>query len=207
MQIKYLILHHTAVGRTKNNKQFEAVRNFHIGRGWGNIGYHFLIEPDGTNVWGRKDTEVGAHCKEENMNFQSLGICLTGNFDVEEPTKEQKMALKKLLEYLFKKYNLTLDRVKFHRDYAKYKSCPGKWWTRERLINIMSTQENNILKDNDTKLIRNSETGQFGWVYNNQILVAQTADRFALMLASFLHRKEGVTVDNQTWESLPKNNF
>jgi len=71
----------------------------------------------------------------------------------------------------------------------------------------MSTQENNILKDNDTKLIRNSETGQFGWVYNNQILVAQTADRFALMLASFLHRKEGVTVDNQTWESLPKNNF
>jgi len=207
MKIEFLIIHHTAVSRAKNNHQFEAVRNYHVSKGWGNIGYHFLIEPSGETIWCRKENEVGAHCKEQNMNYRSLGICLTGNFDIEEPTPNQKASLKNLLSLLLKKYSLTTDQIKFHRDYVTYKTCPGNWWSREKLVSIINMQDTNILKENDSKLIRNKDTGQFGWIYNNQILVADTNDRFALMLASFLHRKEGVSIDGKTWEGLPKAKF
>ena len=40
------------------------------------IGYHFVIDTDGTVETGRKEGETGAHVKGHNLN--SLGICLVG---------------------------------------------------------------------------------------------------------------------------------
>lgn len=44
----WVIIHHSAVSRSKNKEQFDAMKRYHIGKGWGNIGYHYVIEPDGT---------------------------------------------------------------------------------------------------------------------------------------------------------------
>lgn len=123
---KFLIIHHTAVSRKLNGMQFDAVKRYHIGKGWGDIGYHFLIEPTGLIKIGRKESEVGAHCKEQSMNFKSLGICLTGNFDIEKPTNQQIFALRDLIRKLSKKYAITEPFICFHNQFATYKSCPGK---------------------------------------------------------------------------------
>ena len=126
MTPQYIIIHHTAVSRVLNKNQFDAVKRYHIGLGWGNIGYHYLIEPNGLCKKGRRDNEVGAHCKEKAMNFKSLGICLTGNFDIEKPTDKQIYVLRDLLQSLTSKFRISAFRIFFHRDYAPYKSCPGK---------------------------------------------------------------------------------
>ncbi len=123
---EYIIIHHSAVSRDKNNEQFDAVKRYHIGKGWGNIGYHWFIEPDGTIKKGRKENEIGAHCKEKWMNYRSIGICLAGHFDLEEPTTEQLEALQEVIHNLKLQYKIDPKSVRQHHFYAGYKSCPGK---------------------------------------------------------------------------------
>jgi len=121
---KNIIVHHTAVSREKNSNQFEATDNYHKSKGWGKIGYQYLIEPDGTVKQGRADNELGAHTSQKNMNYLSLGICLTGDFDIEEPTKEQCIALQELIRRKQTEYTILDANVVPHRHYAP-KSCWG----------------------------------------------------------------------------------
>jgi hypothetical protein len=38
------------------------IRRWHLARGWNDIGYHFVIRPDGEVEVGRMLHEIGAHC-------------------------------------------------------------------------------------------------------------------------------------------------
>ena len=121
-----LIIHHSAVSREKNSEQFDAINSYHKGKGWGMIGYHFLIEPNGEVKKGRNEDQSGAHTYQESMNYLSLGICLSGNFDVESPTQAQLDSLTSLIEEKQKQYGIPKSKVKLHRYYATYKSCAGR---------------------------------------------------------------------------------
>lgn len=79
------------------------------GQGKADIGYHYVIMPDGTIVEGRDIRARGAHVKPENDelnnpvagNSGSLGIALVGDFDLgDEPTSEQVAALDALVTFL-----------------------------------------------------------------------------------------------------------
>lgn len=48
----------------------------HKKRGFRAIGYHWLIEPDGSVVAGRPESEIGAHV--EGHNSDSIGVCMIG---------------------------------------------------------------------------------------------------------------------------------
>jgi len=129
-KVNKIILHHSAISRDKNKKQFKAINNYHK-RLWNFKsslgyygGYHYLIEPSGRVHQYRAETDVGAHCSQEKMNFNSIGICLTGNFDIEKPTPNQIFALRDLLKKLVLKYKLNKKDIMFHNAYAN-KSCPG----------------------------------------------------------------------------------
>lgn len=87
------------------------------------VGYHFVIEKDGKTTQTRGFSETGAHCI--GMNTSSIGICLTGNFDVEMPSNAQIKAFKKLYNKIVKQYpNLHPQDIVPHRRYAT-KSCFG----------------------------------------------------------------------------------
>ena len=60
------------------------------------------------------------------MNFKSLGICLTGNFDTETPTVEQLTSLVNLLRTLMTKYNTPKENVIGHGQvHGASTACPG----------------------------------------------------------------------------------
>jgi len=122
MNIEWLIVHHTAVSRDDNPEQFDAVKNYHISKGWGDIGYHYFIEPDGEIKNGREDHVTGAHTI--GYNDKSLGICLTGNFDQEDPTIGQMDSLRRLLNELMVEYKVVRDNIVPHRKFAN-KTCYG----------------------------------------------------------------------------------
>ena len=148
MEIKYIIIHHSAVSRTKNSEQFDAINNYHRRKGWGMIGYHFLIEPNGRIRVGRSESQSGAHCI--GRNYDSLGICLTGNFDIENPTKEQEKSLKILLSDLLKGYKNA--EIKYHRDFAN-KTCPGKLIADDWAKNLIANNKCMFIKkENDYKI-------------------------------------------------------
>lgn len=72
--IKLLVIHHSASPRSTTRNQIDS---WHRDRGWLEIGYHWVIEADGTVISGRPISLEGAHVKGHNQN--SWGLCVTGN--------------------------------------------------------------------------------------------------------------------------------
>lgn len=121
--IRYLIIHHTATLRDKTS--FWAVRKNHIQKGWEQIAYHYFITPE--KVYrGRNEMFVGTHCKFNNMNFRSLGICLTGNFENEAPTLSQISFLGKVVEDLCFRFDIPRSNIFGHSETGAATLCPGK---------------------------------------------------------------------------------
>ena len=52
------------------------IRQWHIERGWSDIGYHFVIRRDGLIDLGRDISTKGAHAK--GHNHDSIVVCLVG---------------------------------------------------------------------------------------------------------------------------------
>jgi len=126
MKKTHIIVHHSLVSYDKNPNQYEAIRKYHLGKGWGDFtGYNFIIEKNGKVVTARSLNTPGAHTKQGNMNFVGIGICLTGNFDIEKPTKEQCKSLHDLILKLQKDHSIPDANIFAHRHYATYKSCWG----------------------------------------------------------------------------------
>jgi len=74
-KINLLVIHCTA---TQNGLfiPVEIVRGWHLQRGFTDIGYHYLIAPDGALLAGRPEELIGAHAK--GFNAHSLSISLEG---------------------------------------------------------------------------------------------------------------------------------
>jgi|GEM_PF-1217388 len=152
----HIVLHHTLTDR--DTTTFEAVNNYHKNL-WNfksslgyYIGYHYFITSDGKVYQGRNDWEIGAHCTQENKNYNGIGICLTGNFDNQQPSEAQKKSLKMLIKDLMAKHGIAKENLKFHRDYATYKSCPGNKIPKDFFDKILLTENNN--QNKTMKIIR-----------------------------------------------------
>lgn len=95
------------------------------GNGWKDIGYHYVIDLDGTIEPGRPIEEAGAHCSGQNA--YSIGVCYVGGCDKDMKPKDtrtpaQKEALLSLLKYLVAKYPGA--KIYGHRNFSN-KPCPS----------------------------------------------------------------------------------
>ena len=138
--INEIIVHCTATranwwAKSATKDKVEEVRRWHMqDRGWKDIGYHFLIDRDGTVAEGRPLDQVGAHTQDHNTG--TIGISLFGGFGSAATdnffynfTPEQDKALRALIKDLSAMYKIT--KVSGHNEYAA-KACPGfavtKWF-------------------------------------------------------------------------------
>ena len=66
MKIDKLIVHCSAT-REGQHITIDTIKDWHVkGRGWRDVGYHYVIYLDGTIKKGREDNVPGAHCKQYN---------------------------------------------------------------------------------------------------------------------------------------------
>ena len=130
-KINEIIVHCTATAEGKNFKAADIDR-WHKAKGWNGIGYHHVVDLDGTVEPGRPENEVGAHCLKHNAN--SIGVVYVGGLasDAKTPkdtrTQKQKAALVKLLTEL--KHPFPNAPLHGHRDFAA-KACPSFDATKE----------------------------------------------------------------------------
>jgi N-acetylmuramoyl-L-alanine amidase len=132
--ITEIIVHCTATrpdwwaSRTTADKVNE-VRTWHVrDRGWRDIGYHYLIDRDGTVATGRPVDQVGAHVAGKNTG--TIGIALFGGHNSHPDdefgqhfTPAQDAALRKLIAELRERFPAVM-KVSGHNQYAA-KACPG----------------------------------------------------------------------------------
>lgn len=144
---KYIVLHHSA---SPQNQTAQTIDDYHKQK-WNfkssfgkYAGYQYIIVQDGTITQHRADNEAGAHCVENNMNYQSIGICVVGWYDDGHdnlPTSAQQKSLSRLLKEKMKQWGIPRSFIKFHRDYAP-KSCPGNHITQEWLDSLLLGETN-----------------------------------------------------------------
>ena len=121
--INEIIVHCSATVEGKNYT-VEQIRQWHLQRGFNDIGYHYVIYLDGTLHDGRDVDKTGAHCTGHNAH--SIGICYIGGLDSNQNPKdtrtvEQKRTMIKLIRDLKTMYPKAV--VHGHRDFAT-KACP-----------------------------------------------------------------------------------
>lgn len=128
--VRRITIHHDGMPPvTLNNsaavaQRIEQIRNSHvIGRGWADIGYHYIVDPQG-RVWeGRSISKQGAHVKDQNEN--NLGILVLGNFDRQTPTQAALASLDKFVANQMQRYNIGISQVRTHME-RDSTSCPGR---------------------------------------------------------------------------------
>ncbi len=108
--------------------RLELIRSVHTGnsdengRHWADIGYHYVIDPQG-RIWeGRPVRYQGAHVKKNNEH--NLGIMVLGNFDEQRPTSEAIASLDAFLADRMHAYRIPVNRVFTHQE-INPTACPG----------------------------------------------------------------------------------
>lgn len=130
--INEIILHCTATFESQDVTMADIKRWHVVERGWGDVGYHFVIDKDGTVFRGRALGQQGAHCKGHNAT--SIGICYIGGLeDVSAKPKDtrtpaQKEAMFSLVKSLLERFGLRIENVRCHNEFDK-RVCPC--FTRE----------------------------------------------------------------------------
>jgi len=112
----------------RTSAKVAEIRRWHIeDRGWRDIGYHYVIDRDGTVARGRSETVIGAGVEGHNRGV--IHICLIGGHGSNANdrfeahfTHEQEIALMKLIDDITRRTDI--QRISGHNEHAA-KACPG----------------------------------------------------------------------------------
>lgn len=141
--VKHLIIHHSA-GSNTSSDWMEVVRSIFIyhtqSNGWSDIGYNYLIDPNGVlyngrdPVGGSQDNVIGAHFCGKNSS--TMGVCLMGTYTTIPPSDLALTTVKELFAWKANKETInvlsssthsgsSLRHVAGHRDGCATE-CPGQ---------------------------------------------------------------------------------
>ncbi|MDC9724231.1 MAG: N-acetylmuramoyl-L-alanine amidase [Urechidicola sp.] len=142
----HIVVHHSA-GQTTSSDFAAVVRSYwdlHVNtNGWADIGYNWLIDPNGMVYEGRGDRVRGAH--SPCMNAVATGICFIGNYDTYTPSANGLSTLEDFIAWDATDKNIdveassyasslgaVIDNVSGHKDGYTYNTtsctntaCPG----------------------------------------------------------------------------------
>ena len=188
--VSHLIVHHGDSPNTSSNwaAVVASYFDYHTGsNGWADIGYNWLIAPDGTLFVGRGggDNVQGAHYCGKNNN--TMGICMIGTYTDVPPTDAALLVLEKVLAWKCNKNGINplvqsnhptaglIYNIDGHRSGCAT-DCPGnKTWEllpsmRQRVADRLKSTS--IFDLNETNLVTiypNPNTGLFDILFQNDL--------------------------------------
>jgi len=161
-QVKYLVIHHSVTspyifnptGTVKREKtwqeQVDEIASIHKAKGWGGIGYHFVITSHGIVAY-VGDIGTG-RANVANHNEKVIGINLVGDFTKHLPTDIQINSAHDLCTYFLFNFPLLTNINRWedvigHKDCAQVlgnttvTACPGSSWP----VDMKSRIKDNVI--------------------------------------------------------------
>jgi LysM repeat protein len=143
---KNIIIHHsgTDVGSgTGMDRYHREERRMENG-----LAYHFVVGngngmTDGSIFVGRRWNEqlAGGHVVSPELNHNSIGICLVGDFEKRPPTRRQMQTLEALVRALLARADLDHTAVTTHRlVHPRHTLCPGRHFPTEHFRALLRSK-------------------------------------------------------------------
>lgn len=114
----HIIVHHTGDGvvfpiGTDYAEKVRFYWDLHVNtNGWSDIGYNYLIDRNGVIYEGRGDGVTGAHFS--CMSSKTTGICMIGDFTMENPSQASLDALRDLIAWEAGDKNIDVASTTLH---------------------------------------------------------------------------------------------
>jgi len=149
LPFRYITIHHdgmtafTNTSKSSAASRLETIRKSHLRRDggrWGDIGYHFAIDPAGRLWEGRSLQWQGAHVKAKNEG--NIGIVVLGNYDRQPLNRAQSAAIESTIRILMERFDVPVSRVRTHQEWAPT-ICPGRS-LQHFMMGLRSTFLNNV---------------------------------------------------------------
>lgn len=86
-------------------------------------GYHWIVRDDGSYEHLLRDEYIGWHAGWWSVNKRSVGICLDGDFEEQEPPPAMLHGLEKLIQEYYPQVSKT--RIRGHCEVNSKTTCPG----------------------------------------------------------------------------------
>ena len=124
-------------------RRIRSIQNYHMDkRGWSDIAYNFLVDPDGNIFEGRGADIKGGHTYGENS--VSHGICVMGNYDNQLVDSDLPDRLVEFVRFGYQQSWWPLGFTGGHKDAPEAEtSCPGRYLYR------LLPEINNTIKEDD----------------------------------------------------------
>ncbi len=137
--VRLIVFHHTVsyanvvLSAEAEAKAQREMQNYHISKGWGDIGQHFTVFASGRIFEGRPIGTVGVHAA--GANSYTVGIEHQGNFELHEVPEAQIKASAMLCAAIYKHFGWKPDRgqrIRPHREFYQPGArgstvCPGRY--------------------------------------------------------------------------------
>ncbi len=147
LPVKYITVHHDGMSPFTNTSKsaaasrLETIRRSHLRRDggrWGDIGYHFAIDPSGRLWEARPLAWQGAHVRARNEG--NVGVVVLGNYERQAVSPTQQEAVLSTLQALMSRFHIPVRRVLTHQEWAAT-ACPGR-----SLQKVTANLRNNALR-------------------------------------------------------------
>jgi hypothetical protein len=124
-KITHIALHHSAAPA---NVTAERIAQYHVGKDWPGMGYHFYVQPDGIIYQCNRLETISYNVYKQNHYL--VGISIAGNFvNGAIPTPKQMEQVGRLVAWLMQKLNVPLQNVMGHKEFPENATtCPGSDW-------------------------------------------------------------------------------
>lgn len=205
--IERIIVHHDAEDRPEAYDDYARLSgeaNYHISKGMGDgLQYHYSISNMGDIFWCRDLTDTLWHCGNYYWNWRSIAIKLDGNFQYQQPTQQQLVALQELLDMLctqHPEFPADQNDVFGHREIVAT-ACPGenliddviRYRTTGKIVTVSAPVNPPVVQDPPTtKLFRVYDVS--GKQVGAYTILANAEKKLDTLEAGIIKNSDGVII-------------
>ncbi|MEM1177451.1 MAG: peptidoglycan recognition family protein [Acidobacteriota bacterium] len=132
-----VVVHHAAA----ETSDYRSIRRAHHGRGWWEIGYHFVLSNGSTDIpfghlYATRRYALGlwsVATRSPRFNLTALHLCAVGNYETAPVPGRLQGALGHALQEIMRRHRIPPERILLHRD-CSASACPGQHIDRDKLV-------------------------------------------------------------------------